>query len=155
MAKISYYLIANAIKGVYLYRVEHIFAKSNLFPQMPSIHYINTRKTKFWQLGTIIEDKNTIQGIYGIYKNIFLNQLRLQALDNPHSSIYNDFINRLWLAYGDQLTAHHIRLVKQEQAYAGHPFNHQDWLLGIPTQFHIKINLCNTIIYTHLAPKDY
>ena len=30
--KISYHLIANAIKGVYLYRVERVFAKSNLFP---------------------------------------------------------------------------------------------------------------------------
>ena len=30
--KISYYLIANAIKGVYLYGVERIFAKSDLFP---------------------------------------------------------------------------------------------------------------------------
>ena len=46
-AKISYYLIANTIKGVYLYRVKYIFIKNNLFPKMPSIHCINTRKTKF------------------------------------------------------------------------------------------------------------
>jgi len=32
IVKISYYLIANAIKGVYLYRVERVFTKSNLFP---------------------------------------------------------------------------------------------------------------------------
>jgi len=30
--KISYYFIANAIKGVYLYGVERVFTKSNLFP---------------------------------------------------------------------------------------------------------------------------
>ena len=35
--KISYYLITNAIKGVYLYGIERVFAESNLFPQMPSI----------------------------------------------------------------------------------------------------------------------
>jgi len=32
IVKISYYLIANVIKGVYLYRVERIFTKSDLFP---------------------------------------------------------------------------------------------------------------------------
>jgi hypothetical protein len=32
IVKISYYLIANIIKGVYLYRVERVFTKSNLFP---------------------------------------------------------------------------------------------------------------------------
>jgi hypothetical protein len=32
IVKISYYLIANAIKGVYLYGVERVFTKSNLFP---------------------------------------------------------------------------------------------------------------------------
>ena len=155
IVKISYYLIANVIKGVYLYRVERVFTKSDLFPQMPSIHYINTRKTKFWQFSTIIEDEGTIQGIYGVYKNIFLNQLRLQALDDPHSSIYNDFTNQLQLAHSNQLTIYYIRSVKQEQAYAGRPFNCRDQLLSIPAQFYIKINLCNTIIRTYLAPEDY
>ena len=37
----------------------------------------------------------------------------------------------------------------------GCPFNCWDWLLGIPTQFYIKMNLCNTIIPMYLAPKDY
>ena len=46
-AKISYHLIANAIKGVYLHKVEYIFTESDLFPEMLSIHCINTRKTKF------------------------------------------------------------------------------------------------------------
>jgi len=32
IVKISYYLITNIIKGVYLYRVERVFTKSNLFP---------------------------------------------------------------------------------------------------------------------------
>jgi len=130
--KISHYLIASTIKGVHLYKVEHIFTESNLFPQMLSIHCINTRKTKFWQFSTIMENKGTIQNTYSIHKNIFFNQLRLQALNNPHSSVYNNFTNQLWLAYSDQLTAHHIRSVKQEQAHIGYFFNYQDWLFSIP-----------------------
>ena len=143
------------IKGVYLYRVERVFTKSNLFPQILSIYYINTRKTKFQQFSAIIEDKGIIQGIYSVYKNIFFNQLRLQALDNPYSSIYNNFTNQLQLAYSNQLTIYYIRLVKQKQAYIGYSFNSWDQLLSIPTWFYIKINLYNTIIRTYLAPKDY
>ena len=79
-----------------------------------------------------MEDKSTIQGIYGVHKNIFFDQLRLQALDDPYSFVHDNFTDWLWLAYGDQLTAHHIRSVKQEQAHMGHPFNCQDWLFGIP-----------------------
>ena len=60
IAKINYHLIANVIKGVYLYRVKYIFIKSNLFPKMLSIYCINTRKTKFWQFSTIMEDEGTI-----------------------------------------------------------------------------------------------
>ena len=113
LLQISRYLIANIIKGIYLTSIERIFKDSDFFPQMLSIQYISNRKTKFWQFGTIIEDKGTIQGTYGVYKSIFLNQLGLQALDNPYNSTTpNNFTKRLWLTYGDQLTAYYIRLVK-------------------------------------------
>jgi hypothetical protein len=70
--RISHYLIANAIRGVHAKGVEHVFADSNLFPQMPCVQCIDTRKTQFWQFGAIIEDEGTIQGTYGVHKSIFL-----------------------------------------------------------------------------------
>ena len=155
LLQISHYLIANIIKGIYLTSIEHIFKDSDLFPQMLSIQYISNRKTKFQQFSAIIEDKSTIQGTYSVYKSIFLNQLGLQALDNPYNSITpNNFTKRLQLTYGNQLTTHYIRLVKQEQIYTSRPFNYQDWLLGIPIQFYIKINLCSTLVRIHFTPKD-
>ena len=60
LLQISHYLIANAIKGIHLASVEHIFKNSELFLQIPGIQYINNRKTRFQQFGTIIEDKGTI-----------------------------------------------------------------------------------------------
>ena len=155
LLQISRYLIANVIKGIYLASIERIFKDSDLFPQMPSIQYISNRKTKFQQFGAIIEDKGTIQGTYGVYKSIFLNQLGLQALDNPYNSTTpNNFTKRLQLTHGDQLTAYYIRSVKQEQIYTSRPFNCWDWLLSVPTWFHIKMNLYSTLVCTHFTPKD-
>jgi hypothetical protein len=59
------------------------------------------------------------------------------------------FRQRLWLAHGDQLTAHHIRSVKDEQALAELPYDRRDWLLGIPAWFHINMNLIQTVVRTH------
>ena len=96
LLQISYYLITNTIKGIHLASVEHIFKDSDLFPQMLSIQYINNGKTRFWQFSVIIEDEGIIQGTYGVYKSIFLNQLGLQAPDNPYNSATpNDFTKRL------------------------------------------------------------
>ena len=153
--QISRYLIANAMKGIHLAGVERIFEDSDLFPQMPSIQCISNGKTRFWQFGAIMEDEGTIQGTYGVHKSIFLDQLGLQAPDNPHNSAApDDFTKRLWLAHGDQLTAHHIRSVKREQIYASRPFDRRDWLLGVPAWFHIEMNLYNTLVRTHFAPED-
>ena len=66
----------------------------------------------------------------------------------------DDFLERLWLAHGDLLTAHHIRAVKDEQALAEMPYDRRNWLLGIPAWFHIQINLLNTIVRTHWSPEE-
>ena len=66
----------------------------------------------------------------------------------------DDFLERLWLAHGDLLTAHHIRSVKDEQALAEMPYDRRDWLLGIPAWFHIQINFFSTIVRTHWSPEE-
>lgn len=76
----------------------------------------------------------------------------LRAPDDPEGSQVDDFSDRLFLAHGDRLTAHHIRTVKAEQSRATRPFDRRDWLLGIPAWFHIQMNLLSTIIRTHWAP---
>jgi hypothetical protein len=93
---------------------------------MPVIEQIPTNKTQFWQLGTIPENKGTINGIYSIHQNIFLEQFGLSALDDPLSQEYNDFKKQLWLVYSNQLTAYHIQSIKSEQVQAQRPYDRRD-----------------------------
>ena len=147
-------LISDAIKRIHTDGVDSIFGDSDRYPNMPSIHCLNTSQTKFWQFGAIFEDEGTIEGTYGVHKSIFLDQLGLQTPENPieAGAAHDDFRDRLWLVHGDQLTAHHIRAVKNEQTQARRPYDRRDWLLGIPAWFHIQMNLLNTIVRTHWAP---
>jgi hypothetical protein len=150
--QISTRLISDAIRRVHRSGVKKLFTGCDRYPQMPSIQMLKTSKTEYRQLGAIYEDEGTIEGTYGVHKSIFLDQLGLQAPEKPNSEEYDDFRNRLWLVHGDQLTTHHIRSVKKEQARAQRPFDRRNWLLGIPAWFHIQMNLLNTIVRTHWAP---
>ena len=119
---------------------------------------LEPKVTRFWQLGAIYENEGTIAGTYRVHDNIFLQQFglskksatpALSTTPNQDQEL-DDFLERLWLAHGDQLTAHH----KDEQALAEMPYDRRDWLLGIPAWFHIQINLLNTIVRTHWSPEE-
>ena len=84
---------------------------------MLSIYCLPVNKTMFCQFGAIFKDKGTIEGIYSVYKSIFLDQPGLYTPEDPTKAraVHNDFHNRLWLVYRDQLTAVYIRAVKNKQ----------------------------------------
>ena len=85
---------------------------------MPIIDAITTYKTQFYQFSGIIEDEETIKGTYWVHEKIYIDELGLNAPPDPITSSLNDFRNRLFLAYGDQLTAARIWSVKAQQKYA-------------------------------------
>ena len=146
-------LIVDAIRRVHSSGVQRVFEHhQERCPQMPIIQQIDTKKTEFWQLGAIYENEGTIAGTYNVHQRIFLNQFGLSSPEDPTSQDHNDFNDRLWLVYGDQLTAHHIRSVKHEQFDASKPFDRRRWLLGILAWFHIQMNLLLTIVRTHWSP---
>jgi hypothetical protein len=148
-------LISDAIKKIHTSGVIKVFMGSDQYPKMPNIDRIKPEKTEFWQLAAIHENEGTIKGTYGVHTDIFIKQLGLCAPDNADSPSEDTFRDRLFLVHGDQLTAHHIRSVKFEQAQATRPFDRRDWLLGIPAWFHIQMNLLYTIIRTHWEPLKY
>jgi len=152
--KISKAVIARAIKGLHSTAVQHVFSKTSTFPAMPVMERLKPQRTVFHQLGAIFEDEGTIQGTYRVHDDIFLRQLKMSSWSTTSSSPPEDFNDRLILVHGDQLTAHHIRSVKEEQQEAIHPYDRKDWMLGIPAWFHVQMNLLNTIIRTYWAPSD-
>lgn len=102
------------------------------------------------QFAGITADEGTIEGTYAVHDDIFLNQLHLKASDQP--GVPDDFSNRLFLVHGDQLTAHRIRAVKEEQRRSSRTYDRREWLEAVPAWFHTQMNLSNTLIRTHWAP---
>jgi hypothetical protein len=118
-------------------------------PTMPTFKKLATHKTEFWQLAAIYEHEGSLQGTYGVHDAIYLQQFGLSAPENPRSGEPDDFSKTLRLVHGDALTADRIRGVKSQQFVAERPYDRRDWLLGIPSWFHIQLNLLYTIIRTH------
>ena len=83
-----------------------------------------------------------------MHHNIFNKQFGVKVPDSPVDR-QEAFDERLWLIFGDQLTAQRIRSVKAEQQSAERSYNRRDWMLGIPAWFHIQMNLLRTIALTH------
>ncbi|KAK0123584.1 hypothetical protein ONS96_000425 [Cadophora gregata f. sp. sojae] len=140
--RITRFLIADAIRDLHPTAVRTIFQdKTSLFPSMPELDLLPVRRTEYYQFGAIFENEGTLAGTMGVHDNIFQRQLHL----DPDK----DFESRLWLLHGDQLTAHHIRSVKDEQRYAEKTYDRRNWHLGISAWFHIQYNLGLSLIRTH------
>lgn len=145
-------LIADAIQSIHRDSLEAVFKNWADFPTMPLKAPLPARRTAFWQFGAIYEDEGQIEGHYGVHDNIFLRQLGLKASEDGRQS--DDFSNRLWLVHGDQLTSQRIRSVKAEQARATRAYDRRDWILGLPSWFHIQMNLLFVVVRTHWEPEE-
>jgi hypothetical protein len=144
-------LIADAVRRLHPEAFKVMFASVNAsrFPRFPQVEVLQPHKTEFWQYAAVFENEGTIEGTYKVMDDIYLRQRGFQAPDDPASNLPDDFKDRLFLAHGDQLTAHHIRTVKSEQARAERPYDTRNWLIGVPAWFHIQMNLLQTIVRTH------
>ena len=144
-------LIADAVKRLHKSAVNSAFDQdtARLYPSFPSIERLDPSVTKFWQFEGITADEGTIEGTYRVHNDIYLRQLQLTAAAQPEQP--DDFTHRLYLVHGDQLTTQRIRAIQQEQVRATCAYDHWQWLCGIPSWFHIKMNLLHTIIRTYWA----
>jgi len=142
-AEICTFFIADVIRRLYPKAVGQIWAKSpdRDFPCMPRINVLDCRRTKSYSLGGIPFNEGTIDGNYEVHKSIFVDQFGL----DPEK----DFKDRLYLVYGDQKTAQLIRSVKIEQRTATRDYDRRDWLLPVPSLFHLRMNFLWMIQRTH------
>ncbi len=143
--QISTFFIAEAIRGVYSEAVQQLYGTEFdvKYPRPPSLSEgrLPPRKTEAYPLGPIMANEGTTNGTYDVHDTIFESQFKLKR--------ETDFKNRLFLVYGDQKTAQLIRSVKLEQRPAELDYDRKDWLLGIPSLFHLRMNLLWTMQRTH------
>jgi hypothetical protein len=164
----SIFFIADSIRQLYREEVAYVFAFSvddALFPEEPIFDRISHEQTRHWQLGAIHENESTISGTYKVHDEIWIEQLdqaasaetrkkHRQPDDSEKDGGVGDYENMLWLAHDDQLTSHYIRAIKLQQCRATQAYDKKDWLLGIPSWFHIKMTLLALLIRTHWKEKD-
>lgn len=148
---LSRFFIVEAIERLHGNAVKNLFKNcADQKPQFPVIDRRPGTRTEFWQLAGITANEGTIEGTYAVHDDIFLQQLGYTKAEQP--GLEDDFTNRLFLAYGDQLTTHHIRSVQHEQRHAGLAYDRRQWMMGVPAWFHIQYNLLLTIVRTHWKP---
>jgi hypothetical protein len=137
------FFIADAMRRLYPKAIDQIWVKNpdKDFPRMPKIDALDPRQTKSYSLGAIPFSEGTIDGNYQVHKSIFVDQFGL----DPEKQ----FQNRLYLVYGDQKTVQLIRSVKSEQRTATLDYDRRDWLLPVPSLFHLRMNFLWMIQRTH------
>jgi uncharacterized protein DUF6589 len=143
-SNISIYFITEAVAKLHSTEVAHVFNDTSYRPQMPEIDRLRPYKTVMHQLGAIYEDEGTIEGTYGVHKDIWIKKL---GFAEPDSSRH--FARRLWLVWGDQKTAHHIRSVKAEQRLASRKYDRRDWMIGPGAFFHVLQSFLFLMVRTH------
>lgn len=160
--KISIFHIHQAIKCLHSKAVKQIYAITNhkkSHPQlrMPVFDVLPPHRTETFQFGACYENEGTISGSYKVHENLFQEQLEFKPPDDitaEGAKEPKEYVERLFLIHGDQLTSHMLRILKSEQARAGRPYDRRQWYIGVPAWFHIMMNYLWTIVRTHWAPDE-
>ena len=150
-AQCTMFLLSKAIQSIHSSAVDAVFQDhEDMRPMFPQVKSIPPRPTNtVHHLGGIFFDEGTIEGTYGVHRNIWLDQLGFS--EAPADS---DFFSRLWLVWGDQKTAEIIRSIKKEQRLASQEFDRRDWMLGPPAYFHVLQSLMYMIVRTHWSSPE-
>jgi hypothetical protein len=149
-SQISSYFIAEAIRTTFPEETKRLFAKmqksntggSHKFniPKMPKIDIPPLEKTQRVVLGPIPAEEGSISGNIKVLDNIFLRQLGFSSEE--------EFSQRLFLIFGDQLTVQRIRSIIFMRSEATKDFNRHTWALPVLALFHLRMNLI-WLIYKH------
>ena len=160
------HFVAAAVQYVHQSAVYRVFGDSfaRRF-EMPAVDVLQPLKTPVHLLSAVFENEATLSGTARVHKNLFVDQLRIGCPDKTESSSFAanashldtapEFAERLFLTYGDQLTAARIRGVKFGQQNARRAFDRREWLLGPPVWFHTLQAVLHLIIRSHWEPLEH
>ena len=166
------HFVAVAIQYLHRSAVQRVFGDDGFETRfaMPTLDVLEPRKTPVHLLCTVFENEATLRGSARVHEELYLQQLKLGSPDatsaadigakSANSSKDNEtyldkapeFLEHLFLAYGDQMTTARIRGVKYGKRYARRAFDRRDWLLGPPVWFHTLQSLLHLIARTHWEP---
>lgn len=126
--------------------VNKIFgSKKDLFPKMPAVECLASRKTVHLPLGLIPHDESSNTGNLAVLENIFRNQYGLAE---------QRFEKALFLIYGDQKTVQRIRTIKRRRRDSIRAYDSLKWALPVPALFHLKMNLLFMLLKCHFGGED-
>lgn len=146
----SRFLIVDSICKVHGEEINAVFdGREHLLPAFPKIDVLRPKKTIAHNPGASFYNEGTIEGTYGVHKDIWQRKFGLKEDDAA-----GDFATRLWLACGDNLSGSNSRAVQRDQMRASQAYDRRKWMLTIPGLFHVQMNLLHTIVRTHWKPQD-
>jgi hypothetical protein len=157
---IARHFVAEAIRYQHPAAVRRVLAGIDQYP-MPTLDVLPPNRTPVHLLSAMFENEASIEGTARVHAELFLKQLRLGRsgagsgdtdTDEAYLGTALEFTERLFLAYGDQLTAARIRSVKLGQRDARRAFDQRSWLLGPPAFFHVAQALLLLLVRTHWEP---
>ncbi|SMY22611.1 unnamed protein product [Zymoseptoria tritici ST99CH_1A5] len=138
--RLSMYHMHSAMMAQFGVDIKHLSSDDFVCEQTkwPGISELPPSRCRYHPIGAIFQNEGTIDGTAAVHEDIWINKFKF-VVDDPM------FRNRLWLVYGDQLTAMRIRSVKQESREANRAFDRREWLIGPSSFFHTAMNLCFTV----------
>jgi hypothetical protein len=141
------YIIADAIRKLHPDQILNIMGSKEYEERFspPEMKRLKSGEhTSLHTLGAIFYNEGTIEGNVALHKDIWIDKLGFSECDEDRH-----FAERLWLVYGDQMTAQMIRTVRNLNVTATRAFDRRNWMLGPPGLFHIQQALLFLIIRTH------
>ena len=110
---------------------------------IPNLSRLPVQKSTYNPLQTIDANAGTSDGLLQAIEHVFTSQYG----HNPDST--KRWTDSLYLLYGDQKTASLIRNLKRRRAQSQFSFHQLDWLLELPSTFHMRQNFLQFICRTH------
>ena len=114
------------------------------FPQFPTVERLDRGKTLDFGLAPILENEGTLAGTAKVIDEIYQSQLGLNAPD--------DFVNNMYLAYGDQKTVSLVNSVKSYRADSRSAYGRYKWILPLPGLFHWRMNFVDMVYDVFSGP---
>jgi hypothetical protein len=147
--ELSRYFILNAISQLHPVVRTSVYS-DNVFPEPPVFETLQAHRTKMFQLGAIFQDEGTLEGTYSVHDEIWKKQFGFE----PEGLDRENFIERLWLVWGDQKTVSLLRSVCSMQRRSILDYDKKKWMLGPPAYWHIMQAVLTSLLKIHYESLD-